>query len=119
MLSPKQSPAARGWLDWSQDNLAKRANTSLATIREFEKGRRVPIKDNLAAIRLSFEWSASYSCSEMTCGSALSVITRNRPGLERDFIVQISAFRCVPNWAAGLRPDGLARPCDVRFFNRF
>lgn len=55
MISPEQSRAARGWLDWSQDDLAKRANTSLSTIRDFEKGRRTPIKNNLEAIRLSFE----------------------------------------------------------------
>jgi ribosome-binding protein aMBF1 (putative translation factor) len=55
MISPEQSRAARGWLDWSQDDLAKRANTSLSTVRDFEKGRRIPIKNNLDAIRLSFE----------------------------------------------------------------
>ncbi|MDR3533410.1 MAG: hypothetical protein P4L90_22990 [Rhodopila sp.] len=27
----------------------------MSTIRDFEKGRRVPIKNNLEAIRLSFE----------------------------------------------------------------
>jgi transcriptional regulator with XRE-family HTH domain len=55
MISPEQSRAARGWLAWSQDDLAKRANTSMSTIRDFEKGRRMPIKNNLEAIRLSFE----------------------------------------------------------------
>jgi transcriptional regulator with XRE-family HTH domain len=55
MISPEQSRAARGWLDWSQEDLAKRANTSMSTIRDFEKGRRVPIRNNLEAIRLSFE----------------------------------------------------------------
>lgn len=55
MITPEQSRAARGWLEWSQEDLAKRANTSLSTIRDFEKGRRSPIKNNLEAIRLSFE----------------------------------------------------------------
>ncbi len=55
MLTPEQSRAARGWLDWSQDDLAKRAHTSLSTVRDFEKGRRVPIKNNMDAIRLAFE----------------------------------------------------------------
>ena len=55
MLTPEQSRAARGWLDWTQEELAKRAQVSLSTIRDFEKGRRVPIKNNLDAIRLSFE----------------------------------------------------------------
>jgi transcriptional regulator with XRE-family HTH domain len=55
MLTPEQSRAARGWLDWSQEELAKRAHVSLSTVRDFEKGRRTPIKNNLDAMRLSFE----------------------------------------------------------------
>lgn len=50
MLSPEQSRAARGWLDWSQADLAERANVSLSTVRDFEKGRRTPIGNNMAAI---------------------------------------------------------------------
>jgi len=55
MLAPEQSRAARAWLEWSQEDLAQRAHVSLSTIRDFEKGRRVPIKNNLDAIRLSLE----------------------------------------------------------------
>ena len=55
MLSPEQSRAARGWLDWSQEDLAKRANVSLSTVRDFEKGRRAPIANNLAAMRGALE----------------------------------------------------------------
>ena len=51
MLTPEQSRAARGWLDWSQDDLAKRAHVSLSTVRDFEKGRRTPIANNLDALR--------------------------------------------------------------------
>lgn len=55
MLSPEQSRAARAWLDWSQDDLAKLAHLSLSTVRDFEKGRRAPIVNNLEAIRRAFE----------------------------------------------------------------
>lgn len=55
MISPEQSRAARGWLDWNQEELARRANVSLSTVRDFEKGRRSPIKNNLEALRLALE----------------------------------------------------------------
>lgn len=55
MLTPEQCRAARGWLDWSQDDLAKRSNVSLSTVRDFEKGRRTPIANNLDAIRRALD----------------------------------------------------------------
>jgi ribosome-binding protein aMBF1 (putative translation factor) len=55
MLAPEQSRAARAWLDWSQEDLAKRSQVSLSTVRDFEKGRRMPIKNNLDAMRLALE----------------------------------------------------------------
>jgi len=57
MLEPEQSRAARGWLEWSQDDLAQRAKVSLSTVRDFEKGRRRPIANNLDAIHRAFEAS--------------------------------------------------------------
>lgn len=54
-MTPEQCRAARGWLDMSQDDLAKAARVSLSTVRDFEKGRRLPIANNLAAIRSVLE----------------------------------------------------------------
>jgi transcriptional regulator with XRE-family HTH domain len=42
-------------MDWSQTELGARANLSESTIRDFEKGRRVPTVNNLAAIRTALE----------------------------------------------------------------
>lgn len=38
-LSPEQCRAARGLLDWTQEELAEKAKVSRSTIRDFENGR--------------------------------------------------------------------------------
>ena len=55
MITPEQSRAARGWLNWTQAKLAGQANVALSTVRDFEKGRHVPQAANLEAIRKSLE----------------------------------------------------------------
>jgi DNA-binding transcriptional regulator YiaG len=55
MFSPEQCRAARAWLSWSQDELAKRANVSMSTVKDFERGARVPIGNNLTAMRNAIE----------------------------------------------------------------
>ena len=55
MITPAQCRAARALLDWSQQDLAKGAHLGLSTIRDFEKGRRVPTHNNLRGIKLALE----------------------------------------------------------------
>lgn len=55
MISPEQSRAARGWLGWSQQELAERANISLSTVRDFELSKRTPIRNNLDAMQEALE----------------------------------------------------------------
>ena len=54
-MTKEQVRAARGWLGWSQDDLANAAKVSNSTVRDFEAGRRIPIGNNLAAIRSALE----------------------------------------------------------------
>ena len=54
MLTPEQSRAARGWLDWTQAELAERARVSLSTVKGFESGERKPIANNVDALERAF-----------------------------------------------------------------
>ena len=54
-MSPEQCRAARAWLNWSQDDLARKAQVSNSTVRDFEAGRRLPITNNLSAMRRALE----------------------------------------------------------------
>lgn len=55
MITKEQSRAARGLLDWSQTMLASKSNLGESTVRDFEKGRRVPSVNNLTAMRAALE----------------------------------------------------------------
>lgn len=54
-MNPRQSKAARALLNWSQDALASMAGVSVATLRDFERGKRTPIPQNLKALRTTLE----------------------------------------------------------------
>jgi transcriptional regulator with XRE-family HTH domain len=54
-MTPEQCRAARGWLNWTQAYLAEKAGTALSTVKDYEGGRRVPIANNLAAIRTALQ----------------------------------------------------------------
>lgn len=54
-MSPEQCRAARAWLNWPQDALAKAASVGVSTVRDFEAGRREPTRNNLMAMRAALE----------------------------------------------------------------
>jgi transcriptional regulator with XRE-family HTH domain len=54
-ITPAQVRAARGWLSWTQDELAHKAGTSQRTIARLELGVSVPYGSTLAKIRQAFE----------------------------------------------------------------
>lgn len=55
MITPAQSRAARGLIEWSQEQLAEASHLGLSTVRDFEKGRRVPTHNNLLGIKTALE----------------------------------------------------------------
>jgi transcriptional regulator with XRE-family HTH domain len=54
-LSPEQSRAARGLLNWSLIRLGARSNLNEKTILNFEEGRRILSAGDLTAIRAALE----------------------------------------------------------------
>jgi DNA-binding transcriptional regulator YiaG len=54
-ISPAQCRAARGLLNWTQVELAKRVGVAVKTIRNFETGRRKPHGLSRSAIRQALE----------------------------------------------------------------
>lgn len=54
-ISAAQCRAARALLDWSQEQLAKNAHVSRATIADFERNFREPIRNNMISIASALE----------------------------------------------------------------
>ncbi|WP_352549007.1 helix-turn-helix transcriptional regulator [Mesorhizobium sp. M0027] len=55
LISVEQCRGARAMLGWSQGELAVAAGVSRATIVDFERGARIPHRNNLDAIRSALE----------------------------------------------------------------
>ena len=51
MISPEQCRAARALLDWSQDQLSKKASVGIVTVRQLEAGTHEPRRATLDVIR--------------------------------------------------------------------
>ena len=55
IITPKQCRAARELLGWKQIDLAEASGIGIATIADFERESREPIKRTLKEIRRTFE----------------------------------------------------------------
>ena len=55
MITPEQCRAARGLLDWSQQDLAGRAAVGIVTVRQLEAGAHEPRRATLDVIQRAFE----------------------------------------------------------------
>jgi transcriptional regulator with XRE-family HTH domain len=55
MITAAQCRAARGLLDWSQDDVALAAGVGIVTVRHLEAGKRQPRRATLDVIRRAFE----------------------------------------------------------------
>jgi DNA-binding transcriptional regulator YiaG len=71
-MTPEQCRAARAWLGWPQDALAKAASVGVSTVRDFEANRRDPTRNNLTAMRTALE-AGGVSFFEDTAESGIKV----------------------------------------------
>jgi transcriptional regulator with XRE-family HTH domain len=55
VIAPQQCRAARGLLDWSQQDLADEALVSVVTVRQFEAGANQPRRATLNVIKQALE----------------------------------------------------------------
>jgi len=55
MISSAQCRAARGLLDWSQQELAERAGVGVVTVRQLEAGTHQPRRSTLEVVRRCLE----------------------------------------------------------------
>jgi transcriptional regulator with XRE-family HTH domain len=75
-ITPAQCRAARGLVDMDQAVLADGAMVSRSVVIDFEKERRVPTRNNLAAIQRVLEEAGV----EFTNGDAPGVRLRTKKG---------------------------------------
>lgn len=75
-MTPEQCRAARGWLGWSQQQLADNAHVGLSTVRDFEAKRRQPITNNIAAMQKALE-DAGIDLMFRNDGSASGITARD------------------------------------------
>jgi DNA-binding XRE family transcriptional regulator len=73
-ITPAQCRAARGMIEMNQATLAERAMVNRSVIVDFEKSRRVPNRNNLAAIQRVLEEAGV----EFTNGDAPGVRLRKK-----------------------------------------
>jgi transcriptional regulator with XRE-family HTH domain len=84
-MTPEQSRAARGWLNWSQGELAVRAGVAKNTVYLFEAGKRTPTADSLAALRRAIEAAGVRLVFDRLNGSAVGILLRDaEPDLADD-----------------------------------
>jgi transcriptional regulator with XRE-family HTH domain len=81
MITSAQCRAARGLLDWTQQELADRAGVGIVTIRQVEAAANAPRRATLAVIKLALETGGVEFIDEN--GGGLGVRLRKRPRPKR------------------------------------
>jgi predicted transcriptional regulator len=79
MVTPAQCRAARGLLDWSQQDLATQAGVGIVTVRQVEAGATEPRRATLVVLKQAFEKAGVEFIDENGGGAGLRLRKRQRP----------------------------------------
>lgn len=77
MISSEQCRGARAMLGWSQGQLAKESAVSRATVLDFERGARIPHRNNLIAIQRALEAAGIVFIPENGGGEGVRLVRRS------------------------------------------
>jgi transcriptional regulator with XRE-family HTH domain len=78
MITSSQCRAARGLLDWTQQELANRAGVGTVTVRQFEGGLNEPRRATLEVIRRALEAAGVEFIQEDGGGPGVRLLKRQR-----------------------------------------
>jgi transcriptional regulator with XRE-family HTH domain len=78
MVTAAQCRAARGLLDWSQQELADRAGLGIVTIRQIEADITEPRRATLAVLKQAFERAGIEFIDENGGGAGVRIRKRKR-----------------------------------------
>jgi transcriptional regulator with XRE-family HTH domain len=79
MVTSQQCRAARGLLDWSQQDLAKQAGVGIVTVRQIEAGSTESRRATLVVVRQAFEAAGVEFIDENGGGPGVRLRKRERP----------------------------------------
>ena len=78
MITPEQSRAARGLLDWNQQDLAREAGVGIVTVHQLEAGTSQPRRATLQVIKRAFEKAGVEFIDENGGGPGVRLRKRQR-----------------------------------------
>jgi transcriptional regulator with XRE-family HTH domain len=78
MVTAAQCRAARGLLDWSQQDLAAKAGVGIVTVRQLEGGAHEPRRATLDVVRRAFESAGVDFIEENGGGPGVRLRKRSR-----------------------------------------
>ena len=90
-IAPAQIRAARGMLDWTRSNLARKASLSVETIKNIEHGTYSPKEETIKAITNAFAKQGV----EFVCSEAITPIPAEGKASGLAMTISYSSITCI------------------------